>query len=237
MLALAFAEKTLSGLVFSALVVGIATYFGQPFIFDPIVLMAIIAIAFFFRRNSDLLTICAAIIAERGLEELMWRFLENSVWLKIPTYLILIIICWFFSRGLTRGLLLFFFLVVVSSEVWWHLTGYEAPYILWHCYTLGAAVIVARYLKMRPFWLIEINHKWDLKPIYLDTQLIAVAYGYAVLYGLVTLEYLVRHILGFREVVLIHTMYPYIGSSLAIFTLYMIIVQSVYHLRGLELNA
>lgn len=234
---LAFAEKTLSGLVFSALVVGIASYFGQPFIFDPIVLIAIIAIAFFFRRNTDLLTICGAIIIERGIEELMWRFLENSIWFKIPMYLILVITCWFFSKGLSKVLLMLFFAFTIASELWWQIIDYKAPYILWQSYTLTAAVVLARYLKMRAFWLIEINHKWDVKPIYLDTQLIWVANAYILLYGFVVLEYFVRHIGGYKDVVVIYTLYPYIGSSLAIYALYMIIVQSVYHLKGLELDA
>jgi len=237
MLALAFAEKTLSGLVFSALVVGIATYFGQAFIFDPIVLLAIIAIAFFFRRNIDILSICGVLIFIKGLEELMWRFLENTIAFKIPSYLILFICCLFLGRGLLRVYALSFLSLAVFSELWWYFTEYKAPYILWHCYMATVCVFVLRFMKMRTFWLIEINPKWETRPIFLDNQIMLVQKLFLILYSLVTFEYYLRHLLGFKDILIIYKLFPYIGSSLAIYTLYMIILQSVMHLKNIELNA
>lgn len=237
MLALAFAEKTLSGLVFSALVIGIATYFGQPFIFDPIVLIAILAIAIFFRRNLDLLTICSVIVAERTFEELMWRFLENELWFKIPCYFALVILGYTLSRGKLRVYLMVFYLMAIASELYWYYTDYSAPYILWPCFTLLEAVLLARFFKMRVFWIIEFNPKLEVKPIALDSQLIMIFYAFICLYSLYTLEYYVRHLLGFTEITYIYYAYPYIASCLSLYTLWQIIVQSVEHLRTVELDA
>lgn len=237
MLALAFAEKTLSGLVFSALVVGIATYFGQPFIFDPIVLIAIIAIAIFFRRDTDLLTICSVIIAERVLEELMWRFLENEIWFKIPGYLILLILALTLFRGWLRFYLIAFYVCAVAAEVNWFLSEYKAPYILWPSFTLMEAALLARFFKMRAFWMIEFNSKLNVRPLVLDVQLIYTFYVFVLLYSLYTFEYYIRHILGYTEVTYIYYSYPYIGAALALFKLWLVLVQSIEHLRSVELDA
>ena len=237
MLAVAFAERTLTGLVFSALVIGIATYFGEPFIFDPIVLIAIGAIAIFFRRNLDLFTICSAIVAERAFEELMWRFLENTIWFKIPTYFILVILAYMLSRGIFRMYLMSFFAIAISAEIYWFFINYKSPYILWPCFTIIEAVALARYFKMRAFWLIEMNPKLEVKPILLDTQLILTFYAFVIIYSLYTFEYYLRHLFGYSDLTSVYYAYPYLASGIAIYKLYLIVLNSVDHLRAIELDA
>lgn len=237
MLALAFAEKTLSGLVFSALVVGIATYFGQPFIFDPIVLMAFVAIAIAFRRNIDLVSICAIFIAERGLEELMWRFMEYTISFKIPFYLVFLLIPLFFCKGPLRLLLTAFVTTGIFIELYWHLTSYDAPKILWNFYLLAIAIIIRRVLIMRTFWLIEMNPRLEPKPIALDSQLLIANAGFIVLHCLMIAEYWLRHILQLSDLLYVYYSFSYITHILSMFMLYMIVVQSIYHLREIELSA
>ena len=237
MLAVAFTEKTIAGMVFSILVAAVATYFAQPTVFDPIVLICIAAIGIFFRRNIDLLTICAAIVAERAFEELMWRVLENTLMYKVPAYIVFLIAAYWLSKGLLRYGLMAFVAIGIAAEAYWYLTDYKAPYVVWMYLTLIEAIALARFFKMRAFWLLEINHKMRVKPIVLDTQLIIAFYGFAILYGLVIIEYYIRHILGFKEVTAVFEATRFIASSLAIYKLYLIILHSIEHLKSIELDA
>ena len=234
---LAFAEKTLSGLVFAALVVGIATYFGQPFIFDPIVLICFIAIAIAFRRNIDLLSICSVFIAERALEELMWRFLENSIWFKVPSYLILVVVCIYLSNGFIRAYSITFLTVAASVETYWYITGYDAPFILWYCYLITILVVVRRFLRMRVFWLIEVNPKWSPSPLALDSQLLLANAAFIISSSLAVFEFYVRHLTEFNNVLYVYNFFPYFNGFLSVFMLYVIIVQSISHLKSIELEA
>ncbi|BDX07346.1 hypothetical protein [Planctobacterium marinum] len=234
---LAFAEKTLSGLVFSALVVGIASYFGQASIFDPIILICFIAIAIAFRRNIDLVSICSVFIAERALEELMWRFLENTIWFKIPSYFILIIICLFLSNGLIRLYSISFLTLAASIEAYWYFTDYNAPFVIWYCYLLTILIVIRRFLRMRVFWLIEVNPKWSPTPLALDSQLLLANIGFIVSASLMAFEYYVRHLTGFSDLVVVYNIFPYFNHTLSMFMIYMIIVQSIQHLKAIELEA
>lgn len=232
----AFAEKAIAGLVFSALIVGSATYFGQAFIFDPLILIFFIAIAITFRRNIDLLTICSLFIADRAVEELMWRFLENTIWFKIPSYLIFGLICFFMSKGLLRIYITSFFLVAVAAELYWFLTDYKAPFILWYCFGLTTSVVLRRCLRMRTFWLIEINPRFSPQPLALDTHLLFANAAFIVSSSLSVFEFYIRHFTG-QKVMVVYTLFPYFNHTISVFMLYMIVVQSISHLKTQELSA
>lgn len=234
---LAFAEKTLSGLVFSALIVGTASYFGQAEIFDPIILLSFIAIALAFRRNVDLVSICSIFIAERGMEELMWRFLGDTIWFKIPCYLIFLLIPIFLASGPLRSALTFFVLTGIGVEIYWWATEYPAPDLVWGFYLLSIGVITRKVLRMRVFWLIELRPTLEPKVLPLDSQLLI---ANAISIGLVCLmisEYWLRHIFDIPDLLYVHSAFPYIAHIVSIFIVYMLVVQSIQHLQSLELNA
>ena len=234
---LAFAEKTLSGLVFSALVVGIATYFGQALVFDPIILIAFIAIALVFRRNIDLVSICCIFIAERALEELMWRFMEYTLWFKVPAYLIFFCIAVLMSSGILRTFAVFIFTAGISIELYWELTDYKAPAVLWLFYFLTINIVVRKFLRMRTFWLIEVNPKLEPRPLALDSQLLLANIGFILLNSANIIEYWIRHLTPYNNMLVFYNSFSHLSHALSVFMLYMIIVQSIQHLRELELSA
>ena len=234
---LAFAEKTISGLVFSALMVGIATYIGQPLIFDPLVLLAYIAIAVVFRRNIDLLSICSIFIAVRGLEELMFRFLGNTIWFKVPCYLIFLIIPFFWASGMLKHFMVAFVTVGIGIEIYWYITDYNAPWVYWYFYLLTIAIIVRKFLRMRVFWLLEINTDLEPKPLPLDSQLLIANGVFIALNILMIGEYWLRHLTDMSDLLLIYNINAYVAHIMSIFIIYMLVVQSVHHLKALELNA
>lgn len=236
-LTLAFAEKTISGLIFSALIVGVMSFFGQASIFDPIILIAFIAIALAFRRNIDLLSICAIFIAERGLEELMWRFLDYTIWFKIPCYLIFFILAYWHSKGTLRQFVVTFYSIAIAIETYWYLTSYTAPAVMWLFYFLTVNIIIRRLLRDRTFILIEINPKFDPRPLSLDSQLLLANIGFIVINASNIIEYWIRHLTNYSDIVILYNIFPYVSHLLSLFMLYMIVIQSIYHLKELELNA
>ena len=233
----AFAEKPLTGLIFSALAVGITSYFGQAAIFDPLILIAFICIALVFRRNIDLLSICCILIAERALEELMWRLLDYTIWFKIPGYILCIALTLLVTNGFLRYYCLAFFSLAAASEMYWYATAYPAPKIIWFCYTLLILIVIRKCLRMRVFWLIELNPKLTPTPLYLDSKLLLANAAFMVTTSLLVFEYYLRHLVQLQDILYVYHAYPFANHIISIFILYMLIVESISHLKNIELQA
>lgn len=235
---LQFAEKTVVGIVFSILVIALAFFFGNPFFFDPVLLVAFVAIALFFRRNKDLVVICAIFVTERGLEEMAYRTLQNEFWFKLPTYLIFCLVVWLFSRSgdWLRWFAIGFLSFALVTELFWYATNYNAPMIVWTCTLFTLTVAVRWSLRRRTFWMIHLFKKSG-QSLLLDRQLIIATMSYLTLHIVMVLEFYVRHLLGFSNVTTIYYSYQYIASVINVFILYNIVIESIRHLNSLEMPA
>lgn len=233
---LAFAERAITGVVFSALLVGGAAYLGNSTFFDLLALIGFVSIALVFRRNRDLLTLSGIFILERAAEELAWRTMDNSVLFKIPLYLLFLGL----AGSLADGKLRAFLIVVLSSsivaEIYWHMTSYNAPYILWMNYMIAATLLVRHAIVRRSFWLIDLTGKSG-SSLDLEVKLLGANSAFFFLYSLAIVEYFLRHLFGLKEILIIHYSFPYLSQSITLFILYMLVVESVRYLKTQELKA
>jgi len=236
MLALALTEKTLYAMIFAITVVSIATFFDGLVVVDGINIACFVAIAVFFRRNVDLLSICCIYIAERGLEEVMWRITEYTLWFKVPFYLTLFLLVMWQSKGVFRLIFGAFFLAGMSIEAYWYISEYQAPMVMWHYYMLTINLLVRRLLMNRTFLLIELNPNLQPKPLVLDSQLILAQVLFISLNMASITEYWLRHLTEYNPL-FVHSMTSSVVMALNLFILYNLVAQSIQHLRDLELRA
>jgi len=236
---LQFAEKFIIALAFSMLVVAIVNFFGVPQYFDPVILIAFFAIAFLFRRNKDLVSICAIFLVERLLEELGYQTvinIDNNIWIKVPIYLGLALSLWFCTTSKLRIFALSFLSIAIIVEVYWVLTDYAPRLILWTCFLFTLSLWVRWSLRRRAFWLIYLTKKSG-EPIDLDLKLINATMLFVALHVSMVLEFYVRHVFGLKDITYVYYSYPYISQVINCFILYNILIESVKHLKAIELQA
>lgn len=230
-----FAERTIAGIIFAVICVALFNFFGQSELFDLIILVSFISIALFFRRNRDLLFICLILIAERGMEELMWRTLENDLWVKIPSYLIFMIIGYQFARGGLRWFSILFFGVSLAVEAYLHQTIEDVPFTLFSAYVVAAAILVRHALRRRVFWQINLWGKRGT-PMILDNKLLDANASFIALY----VAFIAEIYISFLSKVYmdyIYQAFPYISQCISLFIVYNILLESLRHLRSVELHA
>ncbi len=128
-----FAEKTIAGVIFAIICLALAYFFGQENLFDPIIIITFIAVSLFFRRNKDLVLVCLIFIVERGMEELVWRTLQNEIWFKLPAYLLFIYCSYSFARGALKWIGVLFFVFSFAVEIYWYFSTDRIPFTLLSC--------------------------------------------------------------------------------------------------------
>jgi hypothetical protein len=230
-----FAERTIAGIVFAAICVSLITYFGQAELFDPIILVTFIAIGLAFRRNRDLVFVCMIFVVERGMEEMMWRTLQNELWFKLPAYLLFIYISYAFCRGSLRWIALLFFSASLAIEVYWYYTADWIPFTLLTCYMVAAALLVRYALRRRVFWQINMFSKRG-SPMPLDRMLLNANAGFIALYLLMAIEIYLSELTNI-PIFYVYDAFTPVAQGLSLFIIYMVIIESVRHLKAVELHA
>lgn len=232
---LEFAEKTIAGIMFAAICVSLASYFGHAELFDPIIVVTFLAIALLFRRNRDLVFVCMIFVIERGLEELVWRTLQNDIRFELPAYLFFVYVSYVCAQGALRWFALVFFVASMAIDVYWHFTAEWAPFTLLTCYMMAASIVVRYALMRRVFWQIDIFDKSGT-PMPLDIMLLRANACFIALHALVTVEYYARWFIDW-DIDYLYYANSYIAHGLSVFILYMVVVESLRHLGTVELNA
>lgn len=231
------AERTLTGVIFAVSCTMAVMHFGQSQIFDPLVMLVAISIAIIFRHDRNLLSLLLIIVAEKAIEEITWQLFDNILLIKIPLYIFLLTIVPRFSSGWLRVYLLLFVGSAITAEIYWYITGYSAPWIFWQVWMCVLAVIARRAIGVRVFWMIELfkSDKYDF--MRLDDHMYNVFSVLIAFYSLVTIEYYLRHFLDLEHITYAYYSLSYFTSFTSSFVIYMLVVESFKHLKGLELDA
>jgi hypothetical protein len=208
--------STLFGGLFIAL--GIVT-FGDPDTFDRLFLGVIIFTLFICRNNIDIISLLAIIFLQRIMEELAWSSLSDGVILKEILYILVIVMMYSLRYDPLVKWVTCILVLAISSEFYWYLTDYDAPQLYWHMFLLlsclltrymifSRVVMVQRYLR-------RTSHSTNLDWIFYQLIGITVIVQIAAIF-----EYLVRHVLGQTEVIIIYDSYPYIVHGIATFAIW-----------------
>lgn len=230
-----FAEKTIAGIIFAVICVALFHFFGQSESFDLIILVSFISIGLFFRRNRDLAFICLIFVVERGMEELMWRALENNLWVKFPAYTVFMLVSYQFARGGLRWFAIVFFAASLAMEVYWHNLLDDVPFTLFTSYTIAGAILVRHALRRRVFWQINLWQKRGT-PMILDNKMLGANACFIALNVAMVLE-IYFSFLSRIYINWIYEAFPYISQCISLFIVYNIILESLRHLKNVELHA
>lgn len=231
------AEKTISGILFAVACSAAMFNFGNPVIFDPLIAVVLVIVALIFRRDRNLLSILAIVASLKIVEEVTWLLFDNTLQIKIPLYLFMLLLIPFFSDGGMKAYLFCFVGFAAITEIFWYWVDYPAPGIFWQVWVCFISAVARRAMSVRVSWVIDLTGRSDIDFLTLDRHLFNLFSVLLIFYSLITTEYYIRHILGLHQVTLLYYASSYFAGTTSAFAIYVIIVESIKQFKLQELNA
>lgn len=201
--------------------------FGNALLFDRIFIAILIFTAIICRKNVNVLGVVVILVLQRLLEEGAWFVSETEfqIFTKIGFYCIAAFAYYRMKYDPISKVLLVSFAVSVLSEFYWLSYGKNAPEIDWYIMALTVNLFTRHLIFMRvsytedyfPNRALSINLDWHIY------KLNAVA---ACIQLIMILEYIVRSVLEYVQVVVFYTLYPYLMHAVATYAIWIIFHES-----------
>ena len=212
--------------------------FGNPILFDRIVLAALLGAALVsYRFNPNLLGLVAILLAGRVIEESIW-LIRNEQWLfRIGVYIVGLGLCYWLRYTHLAKVTAATIILVGLTNLYWHFTGYDAPRLTWSVIILLLDQVVRHLVFLRPHYTARLIQRTDgLTWLRADRQLYDLLTLQIILKTLSVGEYLIRHLTGY-PVLAIYQAYPYASQILACATLWTILNQARIILTNRSMRA
>lgn len=217
--------------VFAPLLLIVGAYaFGSPLIFDRALVVALVATLLICRNNINLLGVVVIFLVHRVADELLWLFNEftEEIIVKALFYTI-VLACYRVVKDepVHKIIAPIIWIVAVASEVFWYITDYPAPKILWTVKMIALQLVTVRALFYRTYytkqWLPQpgVTGLYEVEFIAINVFLAGIWINYIYI-----LEYVFRHIFGINSTYIYYA-YPYLIQGLAAYMLWVIIVENI----------
>lgn len=227
---------TITGIV--ACVLGIAT-FGNALVFDRLFLsLCFVVAALSFFKDKNTFTIFCIIIIGILIEEFLWYFRQDHVSFKMLLYGISLVVFYRLRYDTFSKIAGVVLVVVIISEVYWWQTQYPAPRMEWGIVMLTMPVIIRHFIFFRPVYAGKLFPKWkEIEWINTDFQIYQIAVARIILEIAKTSEYLVRHVLEMKDVLLIYYSHPYLVHAINCYLLWIIFNESIRVIKKRQISA
>lgn len=190
--------------------------FGKPLILDRIVVGVFFVIALIsFKLDKNIFSIICIFLIERTAEEIVWLFYDKqSFFLHLMAFLVLVV-CFFTRKSSISQFVVGITILVECSYIYWFFTDYEAPNLGWGFMMYLESLFVLHALRHRVqiFQFIFIGEP-GIKSLSIDKYLQNIAIAYIFLEAFRMMEYLGRHVLGQKELLVVYNLYAYIAQAL-----------------------
>ncbi|NCP66262.1 MAG: hypothetical protein GW763_13595 [Paraglaciecola sp.] len=196
--------------------------FGKPAFFDRLFLCVLIFTAVVCYQSINILSLLILLIIARSIEELAWLAFYDSYLISvfINTLTIAVLIFLRFDPLSKLGFLIV--TLAMCAEIYWMIIDYPAPELYWHV-TLLLISFSMRYLSFMRFNIVDRFFPGKSKPTHLDWAIYN-TYGFAIIIqSAVLLEYLVRHVLGYSQVLVVYNAYVYLVHGIAVYVVFAIV--------------
>ena len=216
----------LTGLTLAVVALGIMT-FGQPLLFDRIILATLIGTALIsYRFNPNLLGLIAILLAGRLIEEAVWLIRSEHWFFRIGVYTAGLWLCYQFRYTRLAKLTAVVIVLVCFTNLYWQYTDYNAPRLTWSIIILLIDQLVRHIVFLRPHFTARLIKRTDnITWLRADRQLYDLLTLQIILKTLSVAEYLIRHLTGYNLLV-IYNAYSYASQILAWAALWAILNQA-----------
>lgn len=214
--------------LFGGLFISLGFYtFGNALLFDRIFIGVLIFTGIVCRKNIDVLGVVAILIGLRILDESGWYIFEHAdpTVAKVGFYLLAIASFFKLKFDPLSKLMLLCLVAALSAEIYWFATDATNKSIHWYMYALFLA-LVKRY-----FIFVRVSYTEDWfdgrgESINLDWHIYKLAGASAFIQAASVIEYFIRNVAGFKNVLVVYNLYPYAMQAIATYTVWIIFHES-----------
>lgn len=219
-----------------AVIYGVTT-FGNPLLFDRVYIIVIIGTAYFLRKNPDVLGVMIILAVSHLMQDLVhyWNLEENTNLVKILVYCCVLGTIYQLWYDSLNKLALAIVTLAVSAEIYWLVTGYNAPNIYWYVFLVNQNLFIRHVLLNRTAYYREYLLVKGT-PTVLDYAIEKVSLWFVVIDSIMIIEYLTRHVLKFDLLIMYNT-FEYFVQAIGVYVIWLIIREYQYLLEGKIIKA
>jgi hypothetical protein len=214
---------------------GILT-FGNAGDFEKIHVGMLIFTGIICRKNINIVSVVILLVLQLLWEYLGWKILLNNEFVKIVFYLCVFGMAYYFRYDWVINIILLTLTLAVVSEIYWYLTDYSAPEIFWHI-LLMASNLLLRDLIFSRVGIIDSYYPNKGLSVNLDWVIYKLSAFMIIIQSLMIVEYIIRHITGNSDTLLVYYSYSYFVHAHATITVWAIFSESFKQLLPRLLKA
>lgn len=217
--------------------------FGEPLLFDRLYLiLLLVAAAYSYHIDKNIFGIFVILFLERVFEESM--FIVNQ--LTKDDYLnfkiLVISLCLFACYKLRYDKMIWIAIGALVSlflaEVYWYFIEYTPPRFYWGVVILFQSLMVRHFIFFRPAIMEQKFPEWkEIRWINTDWQIYQLMFVFVIIELAKIAEYYIRHILGFKDIIIVYKLYPYAAHAVACIIIWIILNELIRMTRDKYLMA
>jgi len=201
--------------------------FGNGLLFDRLFICILIFTAITCRKNINVLGVVVVLLLQRLLEETAWSIseLDFQLVVKAAFYFLAIFAYWKIKYDEMSKVLLVALIVSISSEFYWLYQAQKAVEIYWYIGILASSLFIRHLIFMRVSFTESFFPK-SAESINLDWQIYKVYSLVAYIQLFMILEYVVRSVFNYTNILVVYKTYPYASQMLSTYVVWVIFIES-----------
>lgn len=212
-------------------------FYGSEYeYFDYINIGALAASSVFCRKDKDVLSALLPLLGYLCLVTLIYLAPDTLI-LGLLIYSASLAIALYYLPHITAKILLGFLLVSLGAEVYWWIIEYNSKPKMVYQIGLMALTVWLNKLWFNRIFIMSDYFGYSTGKVALDTHLGGIYYCYYILTTLMASEYLIRHLAGKKDLLVIYNLYPVIAMLISALSLGMIYMHYFYYQSKKHLSA
>ncbi|MFT4939297.1 MAG: hypothetical protein ACI88A_002337 [Paraglaciecola sp.] len=211
-------------IIATCIALGIYT-FGVPLLFDSLSALFFLVVAFYFRRDVNIKTVCILLILESLLINAIFVISTNSYYWIVAAYLLTAMTLWQVRQDKLTRIILVFLLISVCLEIYWYVIGYEGPQIYFYFLKISIYMLVRFLLLYRPHGLNYFLNS-GAAILRLDWFVYQTKAVVCLIECAMISEYLLRHTFSVQPM-LMYNYYQYIMQGLSVWIIWLVLREAI----------
>lgn len=204
--------------------------------FDYINIGVLGASCVFCRKDKDVLSALIILIGYSCLAKFIYLAPDILIF-GLLIYSASLAITLYYLQHITAKILLGFVLVSLGAEVYWWSIEYNNKPKMAYQIGLMALTVWLKQLWFNRVFIMSEYFGYSSGKIALDAHLDVILHSYVIMVTLMAVEYLVRHLMGIKELLIIYNLYPVVAIFTSLLSLGVIHMHYFYNQSKKHLSA
>lgn len=203
---------------------GVYSY-GVPLLFDCISTFSFLVIAYIFRADINIKTVCILLVIENTIINLSFLMVSDNLIYAAICYGITAITLWVVRADTLAKPIAILLFIALANEIYWYKSGHPPPLIYFHFLKISLSLMVRFLLLYRPHGLNYFLNS-GASILRLDWFVYKTIWVACIVECAMISEFLIRHSLGIHAM-LIYNSYEYIMQALSVWVLWLVVREAI----------